>query len=29
MKQYGGFDGIVGKTIEESTPSWTTPPHPD
>jgi arylsulfatase len=29
MKQYGGFDGIVGKTIEESTPSWTAPPHPE
>ncbi|HXP19077.1 MAG TPA: arylsulfatase [Streptosporangiaceae bacterium] len=28
MKQYGSFDGVIGRTIAESTPSWPARPHP-
>ena len=28
MKQYDHFDGVIGRTTKESTPSWPEPPHP-
>lgn len=28
MKSYEPFDGVIGRTQAESTPSWPTPPHP-
>lgn len=28
MERYERFDGIIGRTREESQPSWPTPPHP-
>jgi len=28
MMQWGSFDGVIGRTIAESTPSWPVRPHP-
>ena len=28
MKQYEPFEGVIGRTVPESTPWWPTPPHP-
>jgi arylsulfatase A-like enzyme len=28
MKRWGDFDGVIGRTVAESTPSWPTRPHP-
>ena len=28
MKSYEPFDGVIGRTQAESTPSWSIPPHP-
>ena len=28
MKQYEPFEGVIGRTVAESTPWWPTPPHP-
>ena len=28
MKRYEPFEGVIGKTVSESTPWWPTPPHP-
>jgi hypothetical protein len=28
MKRWGDFDGVIGRTVAESSPSWPARPHP-